>query len=223
MIAADMDPSEIIDDIIDIAMDQRVMVNEVPRKRLDAESVTDASQGVIARAAELPETDLDDLLSTRTSNGGPPFLIAVDGLTDPGNLGAIIRTAECAGVSGLILPRHRTVHITPTVTKAAAGAVEHVPMALVGGLPAALERIKASGAWVFGLDADGDVSLHEARLGNEAVCLVLGAEGAGLSRLVRARCDQVVSIPLLGALSSLNVSAAAALAMYEVVRRRSTP
>ena len=152
---------------------------------------------------------------------GDDILVAVDGVTDPGNLGAIIRTAECAGVTGLLLPRHRAVHVTPTVTKSAAGAVEHVPMALVGGLPAAIEEMKKLGVWVVGLDAGGEKSLHRVELGDEPVCLVLGAEGEGLSRLVRQRCDQIVSIPLVGSLSSLNVATAAALAIYEVVRRRS--
>ena len=121
----------------------------------------------------------------------------------------------------MVLPRHRAVHITPTVAKASAGAVEHVPMALVGGLPAALRRLSDAGIWVVGLDDAADRELFEiGDLAAEGVCLVLGAEGAGLSRLVRERCDVVVSIPMLGRVSSLNVSAAAALAAYEVARHR---
>jgi 23S rRNA (guanosine2251-2'-O)-methyltransferase len=150
-----------------------------------------------------------------------PFLVAVDGVTDPGNLGALLRSAEGAGVTGIVLPRHRAVHVTPTVAKAAAGAVEYLDIALVAGLPAALQRASAARVWVVGLDDAADRSLFDLDdLAREPLVLVLGAEGAGLSRLTRERCDMVVSIPMLGRLSSLNVSAAAALACFEVVRRR---
>ena len=219
LLAEQMDPAEILDDIIDLAHDLKVPVREISKRRLDAESRTEASQGVVAHAAPLRDHGLDDL-ATGAPGGPAPFLVAVDGVTDPGNLGAIIRTAECAGVTGLLLPRHRAVHITPTVTKAAAGAVEHVPMALVGGLPTAIADLKARGVWVVGLDAGGDRSLHQMGVADQPVCLVLGAEGEGLSRLVRQRCDEIVGIPLLGSLSSLNVATAAALAIYEVVRSR---
>ncbi|MDQ3293631.1 MAG: RNA methyltransferase, partial [Actinomycetota bacterium] len=174
-------------------------------------------------AAPLPEADLDDLVRPTTgADGGrvAPFLVAVDGVTDPGNLGALLRSAECAGATGVVLPRHRSVHVTATVTKAAAGAIEHLPIALVGGLPAALERLKAAGLWVVGLDGAGDTPLHELPFAEDPVVLVLGAEGSGLSRLVRQRCDAVASIPLRGRLGSLNVAAAAAIATYEVARRR---
>ena len=145
-------------------------------------------------------------------------------MTDPGNLGAIIRSCEGAGVHGVLLPRHRAVHVTPTVAKASAGAVEHLPMALVGGLPATLTRLRDAGIWVVGLDDAGDRSLFDlGDLAAEGICLVLGAEGAGLSRLARERCDLVVNIPMRGRVGSLNVSAAAALAAYEVARHRTSP
>jgi 23S rRNA (guanosine2251-2'-O)-methyltransferase len=150
--------------------------------------------------------------------------VAVDGITDPRNLGAILRSAECAGVTGVVLPKHRAAHITPTAAKAAAGAIEYLPMALVGGMPTALTRMKGAGVWVVGLDGDADEDLYEVQgIDAEPVCLVLGAEGKGLSRLVRERCDVVVRLPMAGRLASLNVSVAAALACYEVVRRRSSP
>lgn len=218
LIAEAMDHADILDDIIELAQDLKVPVREVSKKKLDAESRTEASQGVVAHAEPLEEIPLAELCETK--DGVAPFLVAVDGVTDPGNLGAIIRTAECAGVTGMVLPKHRSVHVTPTVTKTAAGAIEHVPMAVVGGLPRAIEEMKNDDVWVIGLDMGGDASIHDVQLGDEPVCLVLGAEGAGLSRLVRQRCDQIVSIPLNGNLSSLNVSTAAALAIYEVVRRR---
>jgi 23S rRNA (guanosine2251-2'-O)-methyltransferase len=194
-------------------------VQEVSRKRLEAMAASEAPQGILARAAALPEADFEALLRRRP--GRPPFLVAVDGVTDPGNLGAIIRSADGAGVTGVVLPRHRAVHITPTVAKAAAGAVEHVPMAVVPGIPGALERMKRAGIWVIGLDDSADQSLFDlGDLAAEAVCLVLGAEGAGMSRLARERCDVMVHIPMRGRLSSLNVSTAAALALYEVARHR---
>ena len=218
-VATDLDDNEIVGDIVDIARSVRVPVQEVNRKRLEAAARSEAPQGVIAYAAALRETPLDDLVRRRGST--QPFLVAVDGVTDPGNLGALLRCCDGAGVQGVVIPRHRAVHVTPTVAKAAAGAVEHVPMALVGGLPAALAKIKESGIWVVGLDDGAERGLFElGDLARDGICLVLGAEGSGLSRLVRERCDLIVSIPMRGRLSSLNVSAAAALATYEVARHR---
>ncbi len=218
-IAADLDDSEVIGDILEIARHQRVLVTEVARRKLEATARSEAPQGVIAFADALPEAPLDSLLARRGNR--PPFLVAVDGVTDPGNLGALLRCCDGAGVSGVVIPRHRAVHVTPTAAKSAAGAAEYVPMAIVGGLPTALRRIKDAGIWVVGLDDEADRSLFElGDLAAQGICLVLGAEGPGLSRLVRERCDLVVSIPMRGRLSSLNVSAAAALATYEVARHR---
>jgi 23S rRNA (guanosine2251-2'-O)-methyltransferase len=219
-VATDQEDAGVIADIVDLATDQRVPILEVSRRKLDAQARSEAPQGVLAKASPLPEVDLDDL--ARPAKGTPaPFLVAVDGVTDPGNLGALLRSAEGAGVTGVVLPKHRAVHVTPTVAKAAAGAVEHLRMAVVPGLPAALSRAKQLGCWIVGLDDAADRSLFELDdLGREPVVLVLGAEGAGLSRLVRSRCDVVVSIPMRGHLSSLNVAAAAALACYEVARQR---
>ncbi len=218
-IATELEESEVIGDIIDIARSQRVQITDVNRKRLDMAARSEAPQGVIAWAAPLTETPFDDLVKRRP--GRSPFLVALDGVTDPGNLGAIIRSADGAGVTGVILPRHRAVHVTPTAAKAAAGAIEHVPMSLVAGLPNALQRMRDAGIWVVGLDDAGDRSLFDlGDLAAEGICMVMGAEGAGLSRLVRERCDLIVHIPMRGRLSSLNVSNAAALALYEVARHR---
>lgn len=222
-LANDLDPAPVIDDIVELAAEARVLVRRVSRGRLDGSARTDAPQGVLARAAPLPEVSLDDLIDGPGASGGStaaPFLLALDGVTDPGNLGAVLRTAETAGVTGVVLPRHRAVHVTPTVTKAAAGAVEHLPMALVGGLPSALSRLSAAGVRVIGLDAAADRTLWDVHLVDEPVVLVLGAEGAGLGRLTRQRCDEVVGIPVRGRLGSLNVAAAGALACFEVARRR---
>jgi 23S rRNA (guanosine2251-2'-O)-methyltransferase len=218
-LASDLEDDEAVEDIVALARANRVPVAYVARKKLETAARSEAPQGVLARAAPLPEVELAAFLRRRS--GRAPFLVAIDSVTDPGNLGAIIRSCDGAGVDGVILPRHRAVHVTPTVAKAAAGAVEHVPIALVGGLPAALAQVRDAGIWVVGLDDAADRDLFDlGDLASEGICLVLGAEGAGLSRLVRERCDLVVSIPMLGRVSSLNVAAAAALATYEVARRR---
>lgn len=209
-----------VDDLIALAHDQRVPVQQVSRRRLEAQARSEAPQGVLAKAAPLPEADVDDLVATRPGRPAP-FLVLVDGVTDPGNLGALLRSAEGAGATGVVLPRHRAAHVTPTVAKAAAGAIEHVPIALVPGLPSVIERLKRDGMWVIGLHDAAATSLFEVGdLARGPIAVVLGAEGAGLARLTRERCDLLVSIPMRGALSSLNVSVAAALACYEVARQR---
>ncbi len=218
-ISAELDGDAGVADIVEIARAQRVPVTYVARSKLEREARSEAPQGVLATAAELPEADVADLIRTR--QGVAPFLVAVDGVTDPGNLGAIVRNCDGAGVTGMLLPRHRAVHVTPTVAKASAGAIEYAQIALVGGLPAALAQLKDNGIWIVGLDDAADRELFDLdALATEPICLVLGAEGAGLSRLVRQRCDSVVSIPMHGRVSSLNVSAAAALATYEIARAR---
>jgi len=220
-IAAELEGDDGVADIVEIAQSQRVPVSYVGRTKLEREARSEAPQGVLAHAGELPEARLADLLRPGRR---PPFLVAVDGVTDPGNLGAIIRSCDGAGVTGVLLPRHRAAHVTPTVAKASAGAVEYVPMALVPGLPNVLAQLTENRVWIVGLDDGADRPLTEiGPLAVEPICLVLGAEGAGLSRLVRERCDSIVSIPMRGRISSLNVSAAAALATYEVARARGLP
>jgi 23S rRNA (guanosine2251-2'-O)-methyltransferase len=218
-LAEDLEPAPILGEIEDLAGRRRVPVRRVGRKRLEATARTDAPQGVVARAAALEEADLDTLVA-RPAGGPAPFLVALDGVTDPGNLGAVLRSAACAGATGAILPRHRAAHVTPAVTKAAAGAVEWLPIAVVPGLPAAMQRLRDAGVWTVGLDETGERDIFDLDLGAEPVALVFGAEGAGLSRLVRARCDVVARIPLSGAIKSLNVSAAAAVACFAVSHRR---
>jgi 23S rRNA (guanosine2251-2'-O)-methyltransferase len=220
-LADDLEPSAIVAEIEHLAADRRVPVRRVTRGRLAAAARSDAPQGVLARAEPLPEADLDSL-AARRPDGPVPFLVAVDGVTDPQNLGAVLRTAECAGATGVVLPRHRAVHVTPTVAKAAAGAIEHLPMAVVPGLPAALNRLRELGLWTVGLDAGGERPIDELDLAVEPLVLVLGAEGSGLSRLARARCDVLARIPLRGSLASLNVAAAAAVSCFEVARRRAS-
>jgi 23S rRNA (guanosine2251-2'-O)-methyltransferase len=183
--------------------------------RIDALARTDAPQGVVARAAPIRVADIDEMLGEPDA-----FVVALDGVSDPRNLGAVARVAETAGATGLVLPRHRGAPITPTVTKAAAGALEYLPVAIVGGIPAALERARRAGCWTIGLDAEGDRSLFDLELADQPLVLVLGSEGRGMARLTSARCDVLVSIPMYGSIESCNVAAAAAIACHEIARRR---
>jgi 23S rRNA (guanosine2251-2'-O)-methyltransferase len=187
-------------------------------ERIESLARSDVPQGVIATAAPLRPADLDELLQAPAA-----FLVALDGVSDPRNLGAVARAAETAGATGLILPRHRSARVTPVVAKAAAGAIEYLPIALTGGIPTALDRARRAGCWTIGLDVGADDrSLFDLELADQSLVLVLGSEGRGLARLTSARCDVLVSIPMRGAIASLNVSAAAALACHEIARRRAT-
>lgn len=212
----DLDPAPILDDIIELAQSQRIPVRQVTRRHFESEAMTESHQGVLARAARLPDHDLDDLASRPDA-----FLLVLDGITDPGNVGSILRAAECAGVTGVVLPRHRAVQISPTVTKVAAGAVEHLAVSVVGGIPSAIARLNELGVWTVGLDMGGETSIFElSARARGPIAFVLGAEGKGLSRLVSERVETVASIPMAGNLNSLNVAAAAAVACFEVVRHR---
>jgi 23S rRNA (guanosine2251-2'-O)-methyltransferase len=224
--AEDLDPSPVLDEIEKLATRRHARLQVVPRRRLDAEARTDAPQGVLARAGALVETDLDDLCQTQ--RGVAPFLVVFDGVTDPHNLGSLLRSAECAGVTGVVVPRHRAAHVTPTVTKVAAGAVEHLAMAVVPGVPNALQRMTQAGLTTVGLDASADVSLFDLsdrQTGGGVdvsgpLALVIGAEGKGLASLTRRRCSVLASIPQHGSIESLNVASAGAVAFFELARSR---
>lgn len=210
-----LDTAAILEDIEMLAADRRVTIREVGRGAFDALSQTESAQGVLAEAEALPTVDLEDLIEEPN-----PFLVMVDGVTDPHNLGAIFRSADASGATGIVLPKHRSARIGPTVSKTAAGAIEHVPVANVAGVPAAIQTLQKHHVWVIGLDEAADRSIFEFDIADQPLCLVLGAEGPGLSRLTRERCDQLVSIPMQGSVASLNVSAAATVAMFDVARRR---
>lgn len=220
VLAGDLDPAPILDDIIDLADEQKVTIREVARSKFESLVRTEAPQGVVAFADALEDHGLEALLTTSGPASRPPFLLLLDGVTDPGNLGAILRSAECAGVTGVVLPRHRAVRVTAMAAKSAAGAIEHLRLATVTGLPKAMARLSQVGIWSVGLDAGGSEPIHDLTVADGPVALVMGAEGAGLSRLVRERCDTLVHVPLRGVLASMNVSAAAAVALFEVARRR---
>ncbi|MGH8980928.1 MAG: 23S rRNA (guanosine(2251)-2'-O)-methyltransferase RlmB, partial [Acidimicrobiales bacterium] len=217
-LAEGLDPSPQLDEIESMAARRRVRVETVPRARLDAAARTDAPQGVLAQARPIDPVELDELVEG--NKGADAFLLVVAGVTDPRNLGSLLRSAECAGVTGVVLPRHRAAHLSPTATKVAAGAVEHLSFALVGGIPAALERMSTLGVRSLGLASEATRSLYDVPAWDGPVALVVGGEERGLAALVRRRCDEVVSIPQHGTLESLNVGVAAAVACFEVARRR---
>lgn len=201
------------------ARDAGIPVVEADSRKLDAMSPYGAHQGVVAQAAVRAYCTLEDLLAVARERGEAPFLIACDEVSDPHNLGAIIRTAECAGAHGVIIPKRRSAGLTATVDKTSAGAAEHMAVARVANLPSALEALKKQGLWIYGAAAEGSAPLWKTDF-TGPVCMVIGSEGDGMGRLVRECCDFTVSIPLQGRVSSLNASAAAAVLMYELVRQR---
>jgi 23S rRNA (guanosine2251-2'-O)-methyltransferase len=214
-IAEGLEPAPVLAEIRRRAEEARVPIRSVTKDRLAGAARTDAPQGVLAHAEPVPTVADDDLYAHPRA-----FLVALDGVTDPRNLGAILRSAEAAGGTGVLLPKHRSAHLTPAAVKAAAGAVETLPIALVPGIPAALERAARAGVWAVGLDDRATTDVYDLDLADQRVILVVGAEGAGLSRLVGKRCDLMVRIPMAGQVESLNVAAAATLALFEVARRR---
>ena len=196
-----------------------VVVVEADRRKLDAMSRTHAHQGVIALAAVREYATVEAILQAAADRGEAPLLVICDEITDPQNLGAIIRTAECAGAHGVVIPKRRSAGLTAVVAKTSAGAVAHVPVARVPNIPSLLKDLKKQGIWVFGTAADGATALYKADLGGPAA-IVIGSEGDGMTRLAAENCDFLVSIPMRGKLNSLNASAAAAILLYEAVRQR---
>lgn len=202
------------------ARDQGVVVVETDRRKLDAMSVTHAHQGVIALAAVREYCSVEDILAIAAERGEPPFVILCDEISDPHNLGAILRTAECVGAHGVIIPKRRSAGLTSIVDKTSAGAAEHMAVARVPNLPAAIRELKERGLWVYGTAADAPSGMWDTDL-TGPLCLVIGSEGDGMGRLVAENCDFLLSIPMRGKVSSLNASAAASVVMYEVLRQRS--
>lgn len=194
-------------------------VVETDRRKLDQLSATGAHQGVIAMVAAHAYATVEDILENARSKGEAPLIILCDELSDPHNLGAIIRTADCAGAHGIIIPKRRSVGLTAVVGKASAGALEYLPVARVSNLVNTIHELQKQGVWVFGTAAEGDTALYQADLKGPAA-IVIGSEGDGMSRLVAQACDFKVSIPMRGHISSLNASNAAAILLYEAVRQR---
>ena len=201
------------------AKEAGAVVVPVDRRKLDAMSTTHAHQGVITLAAAHEYATIDDILQAAADRGEAPLIVICDELTDPHNLGAIMRSAECAGAHGVIIPKRRSVGLTAVVAKASAGAVEYMKVARVTNINNAIAELKEKGVWVFGTAAEGSIPMYKADLKIPAA-IVIGNEGDGMSPLVRKNCDVIVHIPMKGRISSLNASAAASILLYEAVRQR---
>jgi len=207
-------------DIQRLAADAGVAVRSAQPGELERLAPGAVHQGVIALAPPFPLVDLDRLLAHAEASGRPAMLVAVDGVTDPHNLGSIARTAEAVGAHGLVLPDRRSAPITPVVEKSAAGALAHLPVAGVTNLVRALAELGKAGVWSLGLDGEAEATLADHPLASGPVVLVVGAEGGGLTRLVRERCDALVRLPMLGNVGSLNASVAAGVALYTLLAAR---
>ncbi len=195
------------------------VVVDADKRKLDAMSRTHAHQGVIALAAIREYCTIEDILQIAQERGEAPFVVICDELSDPHNLGAVIRTADAAGVHGIIIPKRRSAGVTSIVDKTSAGAASHMAVARVANLTAAIKQLKEAGLWIYGTAADGASPLWKTEL-KGPICVIIGSEGEGMGRLVTENCDFLVSIPMKGKISSLNASAAAAVLIYEVLRQR---
>ncbi len=204
--------------IIAMAKKKGIQITEVDSHKLDSMSETGAHQGVIALCAAAEYKTVDDILNIAKEKGEPPFIVILDRVTDPRNLGSVIRTANCAGVHGVIISKHDSVGLTSVCAKASAGAVEYTPVARVNNLAKTIDELKKKNIWVTGADASGERDLYESDL-KGAIAIVIGSEGEGISRLVLDKCDFKVKIPMKGNVNSLNASVAAALFIYEAVRQ----
>lgn len=207
-----------INQLLGIAAERGIPITECDRSRLDTMAKGGRHQGIIAIAAERNYSTIDEIIEYASEKGEPPFVVVCDGVEDPHNLGAIIRSAECSGAHGIIIPKRRAVGLTATVAKSSAGALEHMRVAKVTNLASAIDELKERGLWIYAADMDGSTYYKTDMKG--ATALVLGSEGFGISRLVKEKCDFVVSIPLYGQVNSMNVSCAAAILLADVARQR---
>lgn len=206
--------------LIAAALEKKIVVQEVERAKIESLSITGAHQGVIAFVSAKDYVELEDILKIPSEKGEDPFILILDGITDAHNLGAILRTADAAGVHGVIIPKRRAIGLTAAVAKASAGAIEYVPVARVTNISQTIDYLKKQNIWVAGTDsAEENKSFQNSDL-KGPIALVIGSEGEGLSRLVKEKCDFTIRIPMKGQISSLNASVAAAIVMYEVVRQR---
>lgn len=215
---ANGDRSGSIGMIMGLAREKGIVVKEVDRRKLDAMCGGGNHQGVAARAAAHKYAEVDDIIAAAKEKGEEPFVVICDEIEDPHNLGAIIRTADACGAHGVIIPKRRGVSLTYAVGKVSAGAIEYVPVARVTNLPSTIEELKSKGFWIYGADMDGTPWDKQDYSG--AVALVVGSEGRGISRLVKEKCDFIVSLPMKGKINSLNASVAAGILMYEVTKHR---
>lgn len=208
-----------INQIIALARQNHIIIQEIDRSKLDEMSETHAHQGIIALTSAKDYVEVDDILKAAADSGRPPFIVILDGITDAYNLGSILRTSNAAGVHGVIIPKRRAVGLTSVVSKASAGAIEYVPVARVTNIVQTIEYLKTKEIWVAGTDADGERAYYEHDL-TGGIALVIGSEGEGMGKLVREACDFTVNIPMLGDISSLNAAVAGAVVIYDIVRQR---
>ncbi len=213
------DISNRLGDIVRIAKNQGIVVTECDRRKLDAVSTTGNHQGVIAYVSAKEYVSIEEILNTAKDRNQKPLIVICDGITDPHNLGAIIRSAETAGAHGIIIPKRRASGLTAVVSKASAGAIEHMNICKVTNIATAIEKLKELGVWIFCADGEATSNLYKADL-KDSSAIVIGSEGEGVSRIVREKCDFLVSIPMMGNVSSLNASNACAVLLYEAVRQR---
>ncbi|MBA9087316.1 23S rRNA (guanosine2251-2'-O)-methyltransferase [Fontibacillus solani] len=203
------------------AKNRGIVVQFVDKRKLDQMAPGMQHQGVVAQAAPYAYVEVEDLLAKAAEQGEPPFLLILDEIEDPHNLGSILRTAECTGVHGVIIPKRRSAAVTATVSKTSAGAVEYVPVARVTNLVQTIEQLKQSGVWVVGTDVEAKEEMYQGgNIFTGSVAIVIGNENKGMGRLVRETCDVLLKLPMNGRLNSLNASVAAGVVMYEVLRRR---
>lgn len=205
--------------IISMAREQGIVIQEVGRDRLDAISHTKAHQGVIAFVSAKEYVEVSDILEYAKQRNEPPFVLILDEIQDVQNFGSILRTADAAGVHGVIIPKRRSVSLNSVVAKTSAGAVEYVPVARVSNLASTIEELKKEGLWVTGTDAEGTDVYHKADL-KGPLAVVIGSEGEGIGRLIREKCDFLINIPMKGQVSSLNASVAAGIVLYEALKQR---
>jgi 23S rRNA (guanosine2251-2'-O)-methyltransferase len=201
------------------ARENGIVVTFLDKDKLDGMSVTRRHQGVIAEVAAMEYADISDIVKKAEIAGQPPLILILDGITDPNNLGSIIRAAECAGVHGIVLPKRRSASLSPVVAKVAAGAAEHIPISKVTNLTRVINDLKKSGFWIVGADMQGETIYYEYDY-IQPTAVVIGSEGNGISRLVRENCDAMIRIPLYGKINSLNAATAAALIVFQAARKR---
>jgi 23S rRNA (guanosine2251-2'-O)-methyltransferase len=209
----------LIQPIMEEAKARGIVVQQVDKRKLDQLVPDLQHQGVVAQAAAVSYAEVDDLLAIAAERGEPPLIVLLDEVEDPHNLGSVLRTADCTGVHGVIIPKRRSAGLTAVVAKTSAGAVEYVRVARVANLVQTMEKLKAAGLWIAGADAGAKDGFYESNL-TGPLAIVIGNEGQGLSRLVRERCDFILSLPMFGKINSLNASVAAGVILYEVVRQR---
>lgn len=205
--------------LIKMAKEKKIVIKEVDRRKLDSMSETGAHQGVIAIITPFKYCEVQDILDAAADKCEKPFIIVLDELEDPHNLGSIVRTAELSGVHGIIIPKRRNVGITPTVYKSAAGAIEHMKIAKVTNINQAIDELKDNGVWVYGTDIRAEEYSYQTDFSG-ACALVIGNEGTGMSKLTKDKCDKLIKIPMVGTINSLNASVAAGIMMYEVMKGR---